>query len=290
MRFAKIVFIAGLSGILVLTALYFLLDLTGHQYAPPTAHPQFFCGFLLVTMAWLIAFLVIVSSPTRFQLLMIPSIVEKLGYVVTAAVLYGQERTSAADTTAAGPDLAGGPLRRPVCKSPHVGPAWRLTQTKPAPVADPAAARAAGVFGARSRGFRSAVSVFLTAVVVAHASAAPPASTTSTPMGCAPAASRDLRVLLINDAAEAEAGTIWASAGLRLVWTLPPVPLDITDGRTVVVIVRRALSLPATVDAFNPRARSHVPLGWLVFGEDGRPGILIEVSFQALTSLVMSRA
>jgi hypothetical protein len=72
------------------------------------------------------------------------------------------------------------------------------------------------------------------------------------------------------------------------VWTFPPVSLDTTDGRTVVVIVRRALSWPATVDALNSQARSHAPLGWLVFGEDGRPGNLIEVSFQALTSLVMS--
>jgi hypothetical protein len=36
---------------------------------------------------------------------MIPSIVEKLGYVVTVAVLHGQARISAAEATAAGPDL-----------------------------------------------------------------------------------------------------------------------------------------------------------------------------------------
>jgi hypothetical protein len=79
---------------------------------------------------------------------------------------------------------------------------------------------------ARLRGSRSAASVIFMAAVVAHASVGLPASTTSTPMGCAPAASRDLRVYLINetgatwqtlDAAEAEAGRIWASAGLRLV-------------------------------------------------------------------------
>ena len=39
-------------GIVVLTPLYFLLDVTGRQYAPPTAYPQFFYGFLSVAMAW----------------------------------------------------------------------------------------------------------------------------------------------------------------------------------------------------------------------------------------------
>ena len=56
-------------------------------------------------MAWQIAFLAIGSNPARFRLLMIPSIVEKLGHVGTVAVLYGQARIPAADATAAVPDL-----------------------------------------------------------------------------------------------------------------------------------------------------------------------------------------
>jgi len=105
-RFAKIVFIvAGLWGIVVLTPLYFLVDLTGRQYPPPVDYPQFFYGFLSVAMAWQIAFLVIGSSPTRFRPLMIPGIVEKLGHVAGVAVLYAQGRISVADATAAGPDL-----------------------------------------------------------------------------------------------------------------------------------------------------------------------------------------
>ena len=111
MRFAKIVFIAaGVWGIVVLTPLYFLVDVTGRQYALPTAYPQFFYGFLSVAMAWQIAFLVIGSSPARFRLLMIPSILEKLSYVVTLAVLRGQARISAADAMAAWPDLLLGAL------------------------------------------------------------------------------------------------------------------------------------------------------------------------------------
>jgi hypothetical protein len=106
MRFAKTVFIgAGVWGIVVLTPFYFLLDVTGRQYTAPTMYPHFFYGFLSVTMAWQIAFLVIGSNPSRFRPLMIPSILEKVGYIVTVAVLHGQARLSAADTASAGPDL-----------------------------------------------------------------------------------------------------------------------------------------------------------------------------------------
>jgi hypothetical protein len=111
MRFAKIVFIvAGIWGIVVLMPLYWLLDVTGRQYGPPVDYPQFFYGFVCVAMAWQIAFLVIGSDPARFRLLMIPSVLEKLGYVVTLAVLSGQSRISAADAQAAVPDLLLGIL------------------------------------------------------------------------------------------------------------------------------------------------------------------------------------
>ena len=106
MRFARVVFlVAGVWGIAVLTPLYFLVDLTGRQYAAPADYPQFFYGFLSVAMAWQIAFLVIGSNPARYRPLMIPSILEKLGHVAGVAVLYGQRRLSIADATAAGPDM-----------------------------------------------------------------------------------------------------------------------------------------------------------------------------------------
>jgi hypothetical protein len=105
MRFAKIVFIAaGVWGIFVLTPLYFLVDITGRHYPPPTDYPQFFYGFLAITMAWQIAFLVIGTNPLRFRPLMIPSIFEKASYVVTLLLLYSQARVSSADAMAAVPD------------------------------------------------------------------------------------------------------------------------------------------------------------------------------------------
>ena len=111
MRFARYVFIgAGVWGIVVLTPLYWLVDVTGHHYAPPTDYPQFFYGFLSVAMAWQIAFLMIGSNPMRFRSLMIPSIIEKLGYVSTLAILYNLARIPAIDTQPVIPDLLLGLL------------------------------------------------------------------------------------------------------------------------------------------------------------------------------------
>lgn len=111
MRFARFVFIAaGIWGIVVLTPLYWLLDLTGRHYPQPTDYPHFFYGFLSVAFAWQIAFLIIGSNPARFRPLMIPSMVEKFGYVVTASVLYERTRISRIDAMTAVPDLLLGIL------------------------------------------------------------------------------------------------------------------------------------------------------------------------------------
>jgi hypothetical protein len=68
MKFAKYVFTgAGIWGIVVLSPLYWLFDITGRRYASPADYPQFFYGFLSVAMAWQIAFLVIGSNPARFR-------------------------------------------------------------------------------------------------------------------------------------------------------------------------------------------------------------------------------
>ena len=111
MRFARTVFIgAGIWGIAVLMPLYWLVDITGRPYPPPADYPQFFYGFLSVALAWQVAFLIIGINPLFFRALMIPSILEKLGWVATLAVLYGRSRITAIDAQAAVPDLALGLL------------------------------------------------------------------------------------------------------------------------------------------------------------------------------------
>jgi hypothetical protein len=111
MKFAQRVFIvAGVWGIVVLTPLFFLYDITGRAYPPPASYPQFFYGFVAVAMAWQLAFLVIGSDPRRFRLLMIPSMVEKFGFVVIAAMLHHESRISFTEASAAIPDLVLGLL------------------------------------------------------------------------------------------------------------------------------------------------------------------------------------
>src|SRR5215510_445101 len=105
MRFAKVVFTgAGIWGLAVLTPLFWLVDITGRHYPPPTEYPQFFYGFFAVAMAWQIAFLIIGSDPARFRPMMIPAIIEKLSYVSLLPLLYSRSRISSLDLQAAYPD------------------------------------------------------------------------------------------------------------------------------------------------------------------------------------------
>ena len=111
MKFARIVFVAaGVWGIVILTPFYFLFDAIGHLYASPINYPQGYYGFLAITMAWQTAFLVIGSNPARYRLMMIPSMVEKFGYVLTMGVLYMQGRIGVTDVLVIAPDLLWGVL------------------------------------------------------------------------------------------------------------------------------------------------------------------------------------
>ena len=111
MKFAKTVFIgAGIWGILVLTPLYFLVDITGKPWPAPANYPHFFYGFISVAMAWQLAFLIIGTNPARFRLMMIPAMLEKFGHVMTVAILYARGRIGQTDAGTALPDLVLGIL------------------------------------------------------------------------------------------------------------------------------------------------------------------------------------
>jgi hypothetical protein len=105
MTFARIVFIgAGIWGLVVLAPLFYLVDVSGRQYPAPQDYPHFFYGFLSVAMAWQVAFLVIGLDPVRYRLLMIPAMLEKLGYVVGTLALYRVGRVAPLDAQSAVPD------------------------------------------------------------------------------------------------------------------------------------------------------------------------------------------
>ncbi len=111
MKFARVVFtIAGVWGIVVLTPLYWMTDKIGRQYPPPITHLDFFFGFLAVTIAWQVAFMVIAWDPVRFRPFMIPATLEKFLYVATLAVLYARGDLQPGQAMVAGPDLLLGVL------------------------------------------------------------------------------------------------------------------------------------------------------------------------------------
>lgn len=111
MKFAKIVFwTAGVYGVLAVTAMYFMFDMIGRLEPPSITHPQFYYGFAGVAMAWQFAFFVIATDPARFRPLMIPSVLEKAGYVAAVVVLYLQKRLELEQLVAGGPDVLLGLL------------------------------------------------------------------------------------------------------------------------------------------------------------------------------------
>ena len=93
MQFARCVFlVAGIYGLIVLAPHYFLEGKIGRDDPPEITHAEFYYGFTGVALAWQLAFLIIARDPARYRLIMLPGILEKLGFGVAAIVLYSQQR------------------------------------------------------------------------------------------------------------------------------------------------------------------------------------------------------
>jgi len=87
-RFARVVFTAaGIWGVFIMTPLYFAYDAIGRAYPPPLTHPDVYYGFVGVTLAWQVAFLVIATNPVRHRSFMPVAMLEKFLYVGTIVVL-----------------------------------------------------------------------------------------------------------------------------------------------------------------------------------------------------------
>ena len=95
MRFAKIVFrIAGIYGFIVLLPQYFTEDKTGRDFPPPITHPEFYYGFIGLALTWQLLFILLSTDPVRYRLMMIPSMFEKVVFVIPVAILFYQHRVS----------------------------------------------------------------------------------------------------------------------------------------------------------------------------------------------------
>jgi len=93
MRFARAVYlVAGTYGLLVVAPGYFLEARIGRDLPPAITHPEYFYGFLGVTIAWQVLFLVLATDPVRYRAMILPSILEKFGFGIPAIFLFIQHR------------------------------------------------------------------------------------------------------------------------------------------------------------------------------------------------------
>ncbi len=106
MKFAKTVFlVAGIYGLIVLVPQFFLERKIGVDTPPPITHPEFFYGFVCVAVAWQVLFLILSRDPIRYRPMMIPAMLEKIGFPVAVLVLYLQGRVAPAIFIPASLDL-----------------------------------------------------------------------------------------------------------------------------------------------------------------------------------------
>ena len=111
MRFARIVFlIAGIYGLIVMTPQYFLEARIGRDNPPAITHPEFFYGFIGVTIAWQVLFLLLSRNPVRFRPVMIVAILEKAAFAIAIPILFFQHRVGVSTVVAASIDLILGVL------------------------------------------------------------------------------------------------------------------------------------------------------------------------------------
>jgi len=94
MTFARRVFtVAGVYGLVSLTPMFFLERYLAVRVPPALAHPEFYFGFLGVAIAWQLVFLQVGLDPVRLRPVMLPAVVEKLGWGVGVLALVAQGRT-----------------------------------------------------------------------------------------------------------------------------------------------------------------------------------------------------
>ena len=90
----RIFLVAGIYGLLVIVPPYFMEGRIGRDYPPAITHPENYYGFLGVTLAWQLAYLVIASDPLRYRPLMLVAVFAKWSFVAAVAVLYWQQRVA----------------------------------------------------------------------------------------------------------------------------------------------------------------------------------------------------
>jgi hypothetical protein len=93
MKFAKRVFTgAGIYGLIVMTPMYFL-EPAMNAAGQPLTHPEMLYGFVGVTLAFQVVFLILGRDPVRFRPMIIPSLIEKVSFGAAVWPLFLMGRT-----------------------------------------------------------------------------------------------------------------------------------------------------------------------------------------------------
>jgi hypothetical protein len=110
-KFAKNLFsFAGSYGIVVTAPMYFSEARFNTHYPPAITHPEYFYGFIGVTLAWQFVFLMISLDVRKYRMMMVPAILEKFSYAAAGFILYAAGRTGTMIAAFAGIDLLFGIL------------------------------------------------------------------------------------------------------------------------------------------------------------------------------------
>lgn len=102
--------LAGVYGIGLTLPMYFEQAKYEHMAPPVVTHLELYYGFVGVTLAWQVAFLLIAAQPARYRPIMIPSILEKLAYGLAVLVLGFQNRVASVTMAFGTVDLVLGAL------------------------------------------------------------------------------------------------------------------------------------------------------------------------------------
>ncbi|HQR17154.1 MAG TPA: hypothetical protein PK948_02220 [Gemmatimonadales bacterium] len=93
MTFARRLFaVAGIYGLVSLLPMFFLERRLMERLPPALTHPEFYYGFVGVALAWQLLFLLVAREPVRLRPVMLPAVVEKLGWGIGVLVLVAQGR------------------------------------------------------------------------------------------------------------------------------------------------------------------------------------------------------
>ena len=104
MTFAKWVFIlAGVFGLLMITPLFFLEVEVAR--GTPFSHPETFYGFVGVTFAWQLVYLLIAQDPERYRPIMLLGALGKVIFFASCWTLVWQGRTPVLTALVATPDI-----------------------------------------------------------------------------------------------------------------------------------------------------------------------------------------